>query len=254
MKSEGKILILLSVFCLIWGYFGLSKQISRYESEEAILFENPNITTLDRFFHFSPAEQYIVEMRKEIWPGIFTAKNPISPAALPLVYKKYLQLQRGSELSVFEIHELREWSVLANTQHINALRMSLLDGVEKEKNFNKVLFFGSERINEPCSLRNQDRAVRLIQVNLFNNESEKFLQQCNPDSLDVIWFQIERESQKKNPDLGPILARVKSLMSKLSAQESFQRWYLLEIYNLAHILETRLSRKEPPQIKVKLNN
>ncbi len=242
MKRESILLISMIALCIVLGFISLRLNLKSFEPEHEHFYEPQPTRERERFFQFSPTEEYVLDTKKDLWPAEFNAKNPPAPTSIPFLYNRLLKSTRGPELTTFEIMELRQWSVLANADHQSALEKILLEGVENEKSFQKVLNFGSTRA-EACSLRNQDRAFRLLQIGRFVAEARNFLENCNPQSPSVRMFAIrEALSVGAEKPLKELAIELQNLMSSLTDPDSFSRWYALELFQLVHILRNQEGR------------
>jgi hypothetical protein len=240
MKNEKFFILIIISLCVIFGFVSLRMNLNRFEADSEFLFEVPPNLARERFFRFSPTEEFVLDQRRSLWPELFSTTHPPTASELPLLYRKLLELPQSPELTAIEIMELRQWSILANSDHPEALKTLLLEEVENEKKFLPVLNQGSGRPLEPCSLRNQDRAFRLYQASLFRTESEKFLLTCNPRSAHAVAFKLQRMIESKSLEkLETLSAELQALMSLPAANESFSRWYALELFQIVHILKNQ---------------
>ncbi len=185
----------------------------------------------------SPLEAYFLDTREELWPDRFNPKDPLRATEIPAFYTHFIRQNRWDVISPFELEGARQWSILANSQHLNELKALL-----------KQPSSLSIRSEKECSPLMQETLYRISQVwPEYLKDIRVYFAGCAPRGIHLLWWEFQAALEKEDPEsLRAIGLKFQAGMNDYPGQWS--RWFALEAYQIAHVMAARFEEratKEP---------
>ena len=222
-------MLALILFLLFFGVWILRSRLSWF----ALNTENLSFWKSDEkagLFVPSPLEAYLLDSREEIWPDTFNPRRPLKVGEIPVFYTQVSSQNRWDILSPIEFEEARQWSVLANSEHIEELRALL-----------KKPDPAAIRAEKECSPLMQETLYRISQAWPENlKEVQAYFARCAPKGVHLLWWDLQAALKSEDPQaLKAIGQKFQEGMNTFPGQWS--RWFALEAYQIAHVMAARIT-------------